>query len=98
MDFLPAVVRAEYRGEYRIHVTFDHGSAIDFRGRLKGSIFEPLQDINGQVRFANVPAAVWRFELGGYPTVKKWLGYRQANAARLEQKAAAPKDRRCVVR
>jgi len=35
--------------------------------------------INGEVYFANVPMAVWRFELGGYPTLKKWLGYRQAN-------------------
>jgi hypothetical protein len=35
--------------------------------------------INGEVYFANVPVAVWRFELGGYPTLKKWLGYRQAN-------------------
>ena len=26
-----------------------------------------------------MPVAVWRFELGGYPTLKKWLGYRQAN-------------------
>lgn len=34
MDFLPAVVRAEYRGEYSIHITFNDGSAktIDFRG------------------------------------------------------------------
>lgn len=29
--------------------------------------------------FANVPEAVWRYELGGYPVLKKWLGYRQAN-------------------
>jgi hypothetical protein len=35
--------------------------------------------INGEVYFANVPVAVWRFELGGYPTLKKWLGYRQTN-------------------
>ena len=29
--------------------------------------------------FANVPEAVWKYELGGYPVLKKWLGYRQAN-------------------
>lgn len=28
--------------------------------------------------FANVPQNVWRYELGGYPVLKKWLGYRQA--------------------
>ena len=26
-----------------------------------------------------MPESVWRFELGGYPILKKWLGYRQAN-------------------
>lgn len=31
------------------------------------------------VFFANVPEAVWKYELGGYPVLKKWLGYRQAN-------------------
>lgn len=35
--------------------------------------------ISETVFFANVPEAVWRFELGGYPVLKKWLGYRQAN-------------------
>ena len=32
--------------------------------------------INDDVFFANVPIAVWRYELGGYPVLKKWLGYR----------------------
>lgn len=35
--------------------------------------------VNDDVYFANVPAAVWRYELGGYPVLKKWLGYRQAS-------------------
>jgi hypothetical protein len=26
----------------------------------------------------HVPELVWRYELGGYPVVKKWLGYRDA--------------------
>jgi hypothetical protein len=34
--------------------------------------------INDDVYFGNVPKAVWRYELGGYPVLKKWLGYRQA--------------------
>lgn len=25
-----------------------------------------------------MPEAVWRYELGGYPVLKKWLGYREA--------------------
>jgi hypothetical protein len=31
------------------------------------------------VFFSNVPESVWRYELGGYPVLKKWLGYRQAD-------------------
>jgi hypothetical protein len=31
MDFLPTVIRAEYRGEYRIHLAFNDGleSTVD---------------------------------------------------------------------
>ncbi|HLY22031.1 MAG TPA: type ISP restriction/modification enzyme [bacterium] len=35
--------------------------------------------LNESVYLANVPREVWRYELGGYPVLKKWLGYRQAN-------------------
>ena len=35
--------------------------------------------ISQDVFFANVPELVWRYELGGYPVLKKWLGYRQSN-------------------
>ncbi|MBX4959523.1 helicase [Rhizobium lentis] len=34
--------------------------------------------INDNAFFANVPEAVWTYQLGGYPVLKKWLGYRQA--------------------
>lgn len=34
--------------------------------------------INDKVFFRNVPEAVWRYELGGYPVLKKWLGNRDA--------------------
>jgi hypothetical protein len=46
MEFLPSVTRAEYRGEYRIHVTFNDGKSgtIDFLPWLEGPIFEPLKD------------------------------------------------------
>jgi len=35
--------------------------------------------INDAAFFANVPEAVWTYQLGGYPVLKKWLGYRQAD-------------------
>ena len=44
---LPAVVSAAYRGEYRVYLTFNDGSAntVDFRQWLHGPIFEPLKDL-----------------------------------------------------
>lgn len=46
MEFLPTVTRAEYRGEYRLHLTFNDGRAgtVDFLQWLEGPIFEPLKD------------------------------------------------------
>jgi hypothetical protein len=46
MDFLPTVIRAEYRGEFRIRVVFNDGveSTIDFSDWLAGPVFEPLKD------------------------------------------------------
>jgi hypothetical protein len=40
-------------------------------GETTGDLF-----LNGNVFLANVPERVWRYELGGYPVIKKWLGYR----------------------
>lgn len=34
--------------------------------------------LNEDVFLSNVPERVWRYELGGYPVIKKWLGYRDA--------------------
>ncbi|MBS0527235.1 MAG: hypothetical protein JSS04_26640 [Proteobacteria bacterium] len=35
--------------------------------------------LNDDAFFSNVPQEVWTFQLGGYPVLKKWLGYRQAD-------------------
>lgn len=35
--------------------------------------------LNEDTLLANVPLAVWQYQLGGYPVLKKWLGYRQAD-------------------
>ena len=35
--------------------------------------------INDDAFFAHVPESVWNYQLGGYPVLKKWLGYRQAD-------------------
>lgn len=43
---LPAVVRAEYRGEFKIKLPFNDGveRTIDFSDWLTGPVFEPLRD------------------------------------------------------
>lgn len=32
--------------------------------------------LNDETWLSNVPERVWRYELGGYPVIRKWLGYR----------------------
>ena len=50
---LPSVIRAEYRGGHRIHVTFSDSAeaTLDFRQWLDGPVFEPLKDITYFRRF-----------------------------------------------
>ena len=45
MSFLPSIVNAEYRGDFRIQVTFNDGvqEVLDFSQWLEGPIFEPLK-------------------------------------------------------
>jgi hypothetical protein len=47
MGVLPQVVRAAYRGEYRIHLVFTDGveGTVDFRPWLEGPVFEPLLEV-----------------------------------------------------
>ena len=54
MGFLPAVIRAEYRGGYMIHLTFDDGveKTVDFAEWLEGLVFEPLKDVDYFQRFS----------------------------------------------
>ncbi len=33
--------------------------------------------LNGNACWRNVPGAVWRYRLGGYQVLKKWLSYRE---------------------
>ena len=43
-------------------------------GEVTGNLY-----LNECIFLANIPHEIWRYELGGYPVLKKWLGYRQAN-------------------
>jgi hypothetical protein len=49
----------------------DYGEAW---GERTGDLF-----LNDDAYFGNVPELVWSYQLGGYPVLKKWLGYRQAD-------------------
>jgi len=53
MSVLPYVLRAEYRGGYRIHLAFHDGreKTVDFTPWLRGPVFEPLKDIEYFQRF-----------------------------------------------
>ncbi len=33
--------------------------------------------LNGDAWWANIPLNVWRYQLGGYQVIKKWLSYRE---------------------
>lgn len=48
-------------------------TAVEELGERTGDLY-----LNDEIYLSNVPEQVWRFELGGYPVIKKWLGYRQA--------------------
>jgi hypothetical protein len=43
-------------------------------GEVTGDLY-----LNDSIYLSNVPEEIWRYELGGYPVLKKWLGYRQSN-------------------
>ena len=53
MEFLPLVVRAEYRGGYTLDLTFNDGlkETVDFEQWLDGPVFEPLKDVDYFRRF-----------------------------------------------
>jgi hypothetical protein len=68
-----------------VEYSFFGGAQGGWRARL-ASRDEPMHDewgettgdlyINDNVFFRHVPERVWHYELGGYPVIKKWLGYR----------------------
>lgn len=53
MPFLPLVVRAEHRGDFRIHVVFNDSleATVDFTPWLEGPVFEFLKDPHYFSRF-----------------------------------------------
>jgi hypothetical protein len=56
-------------------------------GEVTGDLY-----INDRVFFRNVPEDVWRYELGGYPVLKKWLGNRDARRRNNRPLSLSEKD------
>lgn len=48
--------------------------------------------LNSEILLANVPRSVWELELGGYPVVAKWLGYRHQRFRGGDPLSLAEKD------
>ena len=62
MSFMPSVIRAEYRGEFRIHLVFNDGAegTVDFEPWLDGPVFEPLTHVDYfQCFFIDGGAVAW---------------------------------------
>ena len=62
------VVERPYTAEDRVAL----GSDASALGDTTFDIY-----LNGRAHWRNVPAVVWRYKLGGYQVLKKWLSYRE---------------------
>ena len=62
------IVEREYTADERAAL----GDATGVLGQTTFDIY-----LNGSAFWHNVPTAVWRYKLGGYQVLKKWLSYRE---------------------
>ena len=62
------VVERNYTADERTAL----GDAMSVLGQTTFDIY-----LNGNAYWRNVPANVWRYKLGGYQVLKKWLSYRE---------------------
>ena len=65
------VVEREYTADERTALV-----GVNGRSPLHGTTTFDVY-LNGNAYWRNVPAAVWRYKLGGYQVLKKWLSYRE---------------------
>ena len=62
------IVERDYTADERAAL----GDATGILGQTTFDIY-----LNGNAYWRNAPAAVWRYKLGGYQVLKKWLSYRE---------------------
>ena len=70
-----AVMPGQGRVVERVY-TPDERAALDDAGTILGKTTFDIY-LNRRAWWRNVPAAVWRYKLGGYQVLKKWLSYRE---------------------
>ena len=70
-----AVMPGQGRVVERDYTADERAALGDATGVLGQTTFDIY--LNGNAYWRNVPAAVWRYKLGGYQVLKKWLSYRE---------------------
>ena len=70
-----AVMPGQGRVVERAYTADERTALGDATGVLGQTTFDIY--LNGTAYWRNVPAAVWRYKLGGYQVLKKWLSYRE---------------------
>ena len=70
-----AVMSGQGRIVERAYTSDERAALSDTTSVLGQTTFDIY--LNGNAYWRNVPAAVWRYKLGGYQVLKKWLSYRE---------------------
>ena len=70
-----AVMPGQGRSVERDYTADERAALGDATGVLGQTTFYIY--LNGNAYWRNIPAAVWRYKLGGYQVLKKWLSYRE---------------------
>ena len=70
-----AVMPGQGRVVERDYTADERAALGDATGVLGQTTFDIY--LNGNAYWRNVPSAVWRYKLGGYQVLKKWLSYRE---------------------
>jgi len=97
MSFLPLVVKAEHRGAFRIHLTFNDAveATLDFRRWLEGPIFEPLKERGYFSRFfVEGGTVVWPNGADIAPETLHAAAVAERSNTRLHPTAAGVKEQR----
>ena len=70
-----AVMPGKGRGVERAYTSEERDAVGDAVSNLGETTLDVY--LNDRAYWRNVPASVWRYKLGGYQVLKKWLSYRE---------------------